>query len=223
MRLSTKSRLFDRVRRRAGHRLGPRRTHRRVGDGRRRVSRERLRRRPGHEHPAARRERPDQRDGPAAGSNCSAPGPPDSQDQLGKYANLLYGAPSLTDATLGNYFDDESFGVQAGRHHPHREPGRRRRRSTATPTTSRTSTATTDADDGLRGGLRAGRGPAVPHGRAAPLRRGHAGVVPRRFVRVRADGPRRTAARAVHPGTGAGPGRRPAERVRRAGREEPSR
>jgi hypothetical protein len=38
--------------------------------------------------------------------------PPASQDQLGKYANLLYGYPSLTDATLGNYYDDESFGVQ---------------------------------------------------------------------------------------------------------------
>ena len=33
---------------------------------------------------------------------------------------------------------------------------------------------------GLRRRLRAGRGPAVPDGRAAPLRRGHARVVPRR-------------------------------------------
>jgi len=39
--------------------------------------------------------------------------PAASQDQLGKYANLLYGYPSLTDASLGNYFDDESFGVKA--------------------------------------------------------------------------------------------------------------
>ena len=38
--------------------------------------------------------------------------PPYSQDQLGKYANLLYGYPSLTDATLGDYYDDESFGVR---------------------------------------------------------------------------------------------------------------
>jgi acyl-homoserine lactone acylase PvdQ len=38
--------------------------------------------------------------------------PPGSQDQLGKYANLLYGYPSLTDATLGDYFNDESFGVR---------------------------------------------------------------------------------------------------------------
>ncbi len=40
--------------------------------------------------------------------------PADSQDQLGKYANLLYGASSLTDATLGNYYNDESFGVPPG-------------------------------------------------------------------------------------------------------------
>ncbi|WAX58125.1 penicillin acylase family protein [Jatrophihabitans cynanchi] len=38
--------------------------------------------------------------------------PAHSQDQLGKYANLLYGYPSLTDATLGDYFEDESFGVR---------------------------------------------------------------------------------------------------------------
>jgi hypothetical protein len=38
--------------------------------------------------------------------------PAHSQDQLGKYANLLYGYPSLTDSTLGNYFNDESFGVK---------------------------------------------------------------------------------------------------------------
>jgi acyl-homoserine lactone acylase PvdQ len=38
--------------------------------------------------------------------------PPNSQDQLGKYANLLYGYPKLTDAKLGKYYDDESFGVK---------------------------------------------------------------------------------------------------------------
>jgi acyl-homoserine lactone acylase PvdQ len=37
---------------------------------------------------------------------------PYSQDQLGKYENLLYGYPTLTDAKLGKYFDDESFGVR---------------------------------------------------------------------------------------------------------------
>src|SRR5579884_2643594 len=38
--------------------------------------------------------------------------PPNSQDQLGKYAGLLYGYHSLTDATLGKYYNDESFGVR---------------------------------------------------------------------------------------------------------------
>ncbi|HLY33754.1 MAG TPA: penicillin acylase family protein [Jatrophihabitantaceae bacterium] len=37
--------------------------------------------------------------------------PPNSQDQLGKYANLLYGYPSLTNSTLSTYYNDESFGV----------------------------------------------------------------------------------------------------------------
>ncbi|HWC34726.1 MAG TPA: penicillin acylase family protein [Mycobacteriales bacterium] len=37
---------------------------------------------------------------------------PHSQDQLGKYENLLYGYPTLTDASLGKYYDDESFGVR---------------------------------------------------------------------------------------------------------------
>jgi acyl-homoserine lactone acylase PvdQ len=38
--------------------------------------------------------------------------PAASQDQLGKYANLLYGYPTLTDATLDKYYNDESFGVR---------------------------------------------------------------------------------------------------------------
>jgi acyl-homoserine lactone acylase PvdQ len=40
--------------------------------------------------------------------------PPGSQDQLRKYAGLLYGAPGLTNAGLGQYFDDASFGVAPG-------------------------------------------------------------------------------------------------------------
>jgi acyl-homoserine lactone acylase PvdQ len=35
-----------------------------------------------------------------------------SDDQLGKYANLLYGYHDLTDANLGDYYNDESFGVR---------------------------------------------------------------------------------------------------------------
>jgi acyl-homoserine lactone acylase PvdQ len=38
--------------------------------------------------------------------------PPHSSDQLGKYENLLYHASSVTDSTLGKYYDDESFGVK---------------------------------------------------------------------------------------------------------------
>jgi acyl-homoserine lactone acylase PvdQ len=38
--------------------------------------------------------------------------PTNSQDQLGKYADLLYGYPTLTDAGLPSYFNDASFGVR---------------------------------------------------------------------------------------------------------------
>ncbi|MCW2496220.1 penicillin acylase family protein, partial [Jatrophihabitans sp.] len=40
--------------------------------------------------------------------------PANSQDQLGKYENLLYGSSTLTDANLSDYYDDESFGVAPG-------------------------------------------------------------------------------------------------------------
>src|SRR6476661_1870534 len=48
----------------------------------------------------------------AAAFEATGQRPPASQDQLGKYKNLLYGYPSLTDAGLGQFFDDESFGVK---------------------------------------------------------------------------------------------------------------
>ncbi len=38
--------------------------------------------------------------------------PPGSQDQLARYAGLLYSGPGLTDARLSSYYDDESFGVR---------------------------------------------------------------------------------------------------------------
>ncbi len=38
--------------------------------------------------------------------------PAGSDDQLGKYTNLIYGSQNLTDAGLSSYFDDESFGVK---------------------------------------------------------------------------------------------------------------
>ena len=40
--------------------------------------------------------------------------PAGSDDQLSKYAGLLYGYPTLTNAKLGQYYDDESFGVKPG-------------------------------------------------------------------------------------------------------------
>ncbi len=40
--------------------------------------------------------------------------PPHSQDQLAPYENLEFGYPSLTDATLKNYYLGESFGVRPG-------------------------------------------------------------------------------------------------------------
>src|SRR5579862_1221747 len=40
--------------------------------------------------------------------------PPHSQDQLAPYRNLEFGYRSLTDATLGKYYLDESFGVRRG-------------------------------------------------------------------------------------------------------------
>jgi acyl-homoserine lactone acylase PvdQ len=38
--------------------------------------------------------------------------PANSDDQLGKYAKLLYGYPTLTDSKLSQYYNDESFGVR---------------------------------------------------------------------------------------------------------------
>jgi acyl-homoserine lactone acylase PvdQ len=40
--------------------------------------------------------------------------PPHFDDQQPLYENLLYGAPTLTDETVGNYFKDATFGVPAG-------------------------------------------------------------------------------------------------------------
>jgi acyl-homoserine lactone acylase PvdQ len=48
----------------------------------------------------------------AAAFELNGTRPSGSQDQLGKYANLLYQHSGLTDAQLGNFYDDESFGVR---------------------------------------------------------------------------------------------------------------
>jgi acyl-homoserine lactone acylase PvdQ len=49
-----------------------------------------------------------------AGFQLTGRRPPASDDQLGKYADLLYRYPTLTDATLGTNYNDESFGVRPG-------------------------------------------------------------------------------------------------------------
>jgi hypothetical protein len=49
----------------------------------------------------------------AAALELTGARPPASNDQLAKYSNLLYHYSNLTDAKLGSYFDDESFGVKA--------------------------------------------------------------------------------------------------------------
>ena len=41
--------------------------------------------------------------------------PPHYDDQQPLYENLLYGAPTLTDEQIPNYFKDATFGVAAGR------------------------------------------------------------------------------------------------------------
>ena len=77
-----------------------------------RLPRWRLCARPGDEHPAAGRERPGQRPDRAQ-VRADKTRPPNSQDQLGKYENLLYGYQGLKNSQLSKYYNDESFGVRA--------------------------------------------------------------------------------------------------------------
>ena len=68
--------------------------------------------------------------------------PPHYADQQPLYENLVYGAPGLTDAGVGAYFKDATFGVPPAKS-PRRSNRARARRSSATPpTASPTSTAT---------------------------------------------------------------------------------
>jgi acyl-homoserine lactone acylase PvdQ len=48
----------------------------------------------------------------AAAFEANGTRPANSDDQLGKYSKLLYGYSSLTDSKLGQYYNDESFGVR---------------------------------------------------------------------------------------------------------------
>src|SRR5581483_278460 len=40
--------------------------------------------------------------------------PPHNDDQLAMYRDLIYAAPNLSEADIGKYFKDESFGVKPG-------------------------------------------------------------------------------------------------------------
>ena len=139
----------------------------------------------------------------AAAFELNGTRPANSHDQLGKYANLLYGYPSADrlDSSASTTTTSRSACSPADVTRTETPDDRRHDlpRQARRPAHLRRHRP----DHGLRRRLRAGRGPAVPDGRAAPLRRGHAGVVPRLVVRVRADGPRPAAARAVHAGAGA--------------------
>ena len=60
--------------------------------------------------------------GPVHAVRATGQRPPHSQDQLAPYENLEFGYPSLTDATLSQYYLDESFGVPPGQIIAHRAP-----------------------------------------------------------------------------------------------------
>ena len=62
-------------------------------------------------------------------------------DQQPLYENLLYGAPTLTDETVPNYFKDATFGVAPGEVESTIEPKPGVTISATRPTGSRTSTA----------------------------------------------------------------------------------
>ena len=52
---------------------------------------------------------------PPPKTNCpNANRPPHSSDQLGMYGDLVYKAPNLKAAEIGNFFKDATFGVKAG-------------------------------------------------------------------------------------------------------------
>ena len=124
--------------------------------------------------------------------------PAASDDQLGKYSSLLYGSPNLTDAGLGSLLRRRVLRCAARRRDPHRAARNRRHHLPRHPRRA-ARLRQHRPDDGLRRRLRPGGGPALPDGRAAPLRKRHAGLLPRRLLRVRADGPRPVAAVAYTP------------------------
>ncbi|MGI8678014.1 MAG: hypothetical protein ACR2LX_04850 [Jatrophihabitans sp.] len=78
------------------------------------------------EHPAAGRERPGQHHRRSQ-VRTTKDRPKASDDQLGKYANLLYGYPSLMDSRLGDHYLERVVRRAPGRHHPHGTTQQRRR------------------------------------------------------------------------------------------------
>ena len=138
--------------------------------------------------------------------------PPHSQDQLAPYENLEFGYRSLTDATLHNYYLDESFGVRPGQiirtEHPspHVPVVIYRDQHDIPHIYGKTNAA-----------LAFGAGYAQAQDRLFlmdVLRHYGAGTLSSflgPILRRRADGPRRAAAGAVHDRAGECPGQRPAQ------------
>ena len=144
--------------------------------------------------------------------------PPNSQDQLAPYRDLPYNYQSLTDGALSQYYNDESFGV------PKSQITRVETPSPSVPVTIYRDTrdiphvyGATNAALGLRRRVRPSRGSALPHGRAASLRRRDVVQLPRIVLCRRADGPQPAAAGSLHARSGGGPGGQPAGRIRRPG------
>ena len=135
--------------------------------------------------------------------------PAGSQDQLAKYADLLYGAPSLTERRPGAVLRRRVLRRPAGQVTRTETPGPG---VTIYRDTHDVPHVYGDSDQSMAFGA----GFAQAEDRLFlmdVLRHYGAGTLASflgAVVRVRADGPRPAAARAVHAGPGAGPGRRPA-------------
>ena len=130
--------------------------------------------------------------------------PPHFNDQLPLYQNLVYADPTLTDAQVPQLLQGRDLRRQAERRGLDREPDAGpddRPRQVRRPAHLRPDPRRAD----VRRRLRGRRGPAVPDGRAAPHRRGAAGLVRRRLAVQPRDGrdavgrsrptPRRTSSR----------------------------
>ena len=95
--------------------------------------------------------------------------PPHANDQLGMYANLLYGSPGLTTAQIGELLQGRHIRREARRRRAHLQPARRRH-DRARPIRRSAHLRRDPRRDDVRGGLRRRRGPPVLHRRAAETR-----------------------------------------------------